>query len=185
MSDNITGKTRNRDDDDPSDAPPAKKRKYSPSATLYVRGKRFKTTMDVIDGIKKNIIHDMNSDEYIIERNPDNFHLIETYLRNGGSINLCYFDGSKNKFDTFINECKYFGITVKMTWYQSEIKKIRDPTDNDISSLLNEGYEIYKVVNYADTVSSIDGVPGDSQLNYYTNNGVDIYFIKKVDKNDY
>ena len=58
----------------------------------------------------------INNDEYFVDRDPYFFSHVLTYLRNGKNVNLSDFEGNKDLFESFVFECKYFGLTVKEKW---------------------------------------------------------------------
>ena len=74
----------------------------------------------------------INNNQYFIDRDPELFSDVLNYLRNGETIQIFKFEGDKIRFQSFVEECKYFGLTVtdKIEWtddknnqYLSQINK--------------------------------------------------------------
>ena len=58
----------------------------------------------------------VNGDEFFIDRNPEIFKDVLAYLRNGKNIHLSHFRNDELRFNDFVKECDYFGITVQEKW---------------------------------------------------------------------
>ena len=103
----------------------------------------------------------INGDEYFIDRDPYFFSHVLTYLRNGKNINLSDFEGNEDLFESFVFECKYFGIDVKEKWPPKKQKQwkyimiinnintyegIEDQKIN-IREVANDGYEFIEMTS--------------------------------------
>ena len=159
---------------------------------LIVGGTVFMTTKNTLLNSSwfKIFFSDKHEDEYFIDRNPDIFPDVLEYLRNDGNIALSYFKGNKDRFDMFVHECEYFGITVTEKWpkkpkkryvYNAIYKVIHAGIDYmgdiDIDSYLgDEGYELIKMTSINSTNS--DG--GMFSGSKHSDRGIVMVFRKEI-----
>ncbi len=95
-----------------------------------------------------------DKNEYFIDRDPDIFSIILTFLRDDKNINFSLFKEDKCHFDCFVKECKYFGMTIKKDAWPKKKKKyiyvdtIYSKMIQQIQKMTDDGYQLISIVSY-------------------------------------